>query len=367
MRRAAEDSLEFWHAVRSKAHLLHLAAYSDALCVASKATDTIQKLVEILQFDNHLHMVLFNHGKNRSFTSVLRRQLTPAVALGTIRFDCKYPYYLALVAGAGGWLHPAVTDVDSLCSNHPAGLHTGGFIMDPFAMVLADIRTGKGHVAKTVKAKKAAMAKQSASADANCDISPPWSGIQGGLLLLHHGLPWPVRSVQMCSIVRLVEAPSTKMLMELSAASGDEQGRHLPPSQPVAPRSKWAFTDGGHQLASLLELAFVSTHGHSSAVELTLRMQKGKTLIALARNARCNSMVHFVQVTPLPTARILLPSTSNWPPPEHRVDTVEHKDSASLVATAVMWLKGQLVTLEPLETAGANFDNVQHFVPKVRP
>jgi hypothetical protein len=175
MRQTAKDSLEFWHAVRSKAHLLHLAAYSDALCVASKATDKIKELFEMLQFKNHLDMVLFNHGKNRSFTSVLRRQLTPAVAVGTIRFDCKYPYYLALVAGAGGWLHPAVTDADSLRSNHPAGLHTGGFIMDPFAMVLADIRTGKGHVTtklkETAKAKKSAMAATSASADANCDIS----------------------------------------------------------------------------------------------------------------------------------------------------------------------------------------------------
>ena len=162
MRHVAEDSIEFWHTQRSKAHLLHLAPYMDAICVASKATDVMETFVKKLGFKSHLEMALFNHGNNRSFTSVLRRQLTPAVVAGTIRFDCMYPYYLALVAGAAGWLHPAVHDVDSLCSHHPAGLHTGGFKMDSFAVVLADIRTGKGHSNKKARAK--ASAKKSAKA-----------------------------------------------------------------------------------------------------------------------------------------------------------------------------------------------------------
>ena len=57
MRHFADDSNDFWHVNRSAAHLLHMAAYVDAFCVASRKVDDVGALTERLGFTSTLDMV----------------------------------------------------------------------------------------------------------------------------------------------------------------------------------------------------------------------------------------------------------------------------------------------------------------------
>ena len=110
---------------RSTAHLLDSAPYFDAICVASRVTDKVKCVTALLGFKCTLDMVLYNYGRRRSFTSVLRHQLTPCVDRGALRFDGKNSYHYALYAGAAGWLHADVKDKASLSAHHPFGEYTG--------------------------------------------------------------------------------------------------------------------------------------------------------------------------------------------------------------------------------------------------
>ena len=113
-----------------QAHLLDLAPYFDAICVASRVTSKVKVMTEMLGFGTDtLKMVLFNHGRHRSFTSVLRHQLMPAVHRGALRFDGKHPYHYALLAGAAGWLHKDVVDKTSLETQHPLATDTGTHLL----------------------------------------------------------------------------------------------------------------------------------------------------------------------------------------------------------------------------------------------
>ena len=209
MRRFKEDSTDFWHTIRSSAHLLNKhAPIIDVLPLGSHTTDKVKVLTRLLGFKaSTLDLVLWNRGKRRSVTSVLRRFLTPAVACGTIRCDSKYPYYLAAISGAGGWLHQDVFDAKSLQVHHSAvAMYTGGWPEDDYTIVLEDeVRTGAGHVQKkknkagktkrqTQGQKKQKIVEEEESwvdADAEHEhLLPLWRGILGGILVLQV-LEWP--------------------------------------------------------------------------------------------------------------------------------------------------------------------------------
>lgn len=77
----------------------------DAIVIGSHVTDKVRDLHKMLAFSSTLDMVLWNHGRRRSFTSVLRKQLQPAIAAGVVYLDSKHPYHYALVAGVHFALH----------------------------------------------------------------------------------------------------------------------------------------------------------------------------------------------------------------------------------------------------------------------
>ena len=267
-------------------------------------------------------------------------------------------------------------------------MHTGGFPDDPYAFTIADVRTGKGH--RRDKSKKKSKKKAGVKAGV-ATPTPKWAGVLGGLLLCHW-LPWP--NLDGVVIVRLVECPSTKMLNEkliaLRDAGVEAVGSAwwhamlwMPPHEPVAPRSVWAFGNGGHLHDKILENAIISpagmpctvthmphcTHmlppfwgvGNHPSVELRNRIMAAILHIKLAASLH----VPLAQL-PVPTIRVVLPRQSgSWPPGEHRIQLVEHHDAACLVATAMFWTQCQLVTLSSVE-AGGNFVNVAAFVPQER-
>ena len=131
-------------------------------------------IVMVCQCDSDSNVAAFgNHGRKRSFTSVLRGQLTPSLHRGSVRLDSKLPYVYALVVGAAGCLPTHVVDLPSLLEEHPMGLYTGGWPEDLMAITLADLRTGKGHTRKKkIKASDLMVEHNS---------SPKWSGTIGVL------------------------------------------------------------------------------------------------------------------------------------------------------------------------------------------
>ena len=374
MRRTKEDTKDtHWHTERGAAWLLGLPRYQDAICVGSRVTDKVSVLVKLLGFKSAIDMVLHNHGKRRSLTHVLQYQLHPAVVCGGIRLDSKFPYYLALISGAGGWLHPQAVDLKTLDHHHPAGSLTGGFPYDEFALNLADLRTGVGHIPKSTKKKSKSKGKdvgmgeeeEEEGEDAAGKEDPrKWCGALGGMLLLHV-FTWP-GAVMGLMLIRPVESPYGKHLecMMAALAQGDGQQATLPAHGPIAPRPIWAFGNGGHLHTALLSNALYSPGGVHPALVLATRVLHGVLCIRMAKSNGFQSLAHLAKAVPECGLRVvnLVNEPAEWPPGEHRVQLQQHHDSAVLVAMAATWLKYSLVTLASIEP-GENFINVSMHVP----
>ena len=139
MRRHKEDSHDAWHVERSRAHLLHKSPYMDSIPLGSLLTCEVGTFAKKLGFkvgqvSSPMDMVLWNHGKPRSIIAVARYQLLPAVMCGRIRLDTKFPYILAIITGAAGWLDPKVVDTATLQLHHPLGVEKAGFRDDSNAV-----------------------------------------------------------------------------------------------------------------------------------------------------------------------------------------------------------------------------------------
>ena len=139
MRRHKEDSYDAWHVERSSAHLLHKSPYMDSIPLGSLLTCEVGTFAKKLGFkvgqvSSPMDMVLWNHGKPRSIIAVARYQLLPAVMCGRIRLDTKFPYILAIITGAAGWLDPNVVDTATLRFHHPLGVEKAGFRDDSNAV-----------------------------------------------------------------------------------------------------------------------------------------------------------------------------------------------------------------------------------------
>ena len=84
----------------------------------------------------------------------------------------------------------------------------------------------------------------------------------------------------------------------------------------------------------------------------------------LAKSEKVSSIAEL----PSSLVRVVLPTAigeGRWVPPEHRVELVQHSDSACMVATSIFWFEGQLVML-PSSTPGESFKWIAHTVPLER-
>ena len=71
----SDGSRRSWLLERSRAHLLLSAVYMDTISVMGEGMNTPKEMCLALGFNSMYSLIIFNHGKARSFGEVLRRQL----------------------------------------------------------------------------------------------------------------------------------------------------------------------------------------------------------------------------------------------------------------------------------------------------